>query len=198
MHPTEIPPWLRKILDESQDPDVCMKAIRCVVMPVWRETHPRLRNSPGPRKLGLFEVGDAVEIVLGGLTPAGRKTITWKWFLSKVQQTLGDSPNKGKHGEPRLYHETVLRPLIWVYILTALEWDDIPPQLFARRQPWMPADRSSFHALRKTFRRERNRSDYRLLRILKTEVKGIVKGTRVTFTRRDGKIDSLTIVIPRP
>jgi hypothetical protein len=197
MHSTEIPPWLRKILDESQDPDACMKAIRRVVMPLWRKEHPRNplgpRNPPGPRELDMGAVGNAVDAVLGRLTPADRKTITWKWFFLRVQQAIGDSPNRkwGKTG-PGLYDETVLRPLIWTYILGVMEWEDIPPKLFDRRQLWMPADRS-LPALKKAFRREQNRPLYRLLRDLKENL----KIARVSFSPRKWKErGEVTIIIP--
>lgn len=173
MHHTEIPPWLRKILDESQDTDACMKAIRRVVMPVWRAAHPRpltwlLRPPPGPRRLDLIKVWDAVENVLGELTPAGRKTITWKWFLSKVQQTVGNSPNRkwGKSG-PGLYDETVLRPVIWNYILKNVAWCKIPPKLLARRQRWMPTDRLMLKALHEAGNNEPNRVISDMLRELR-------------------------------
>ena len=174
MHSTEIPPWLRKILDESPDPDACMKAIRRVVMPVWRPAHPRPlpwlpRPRPGPRRLELIKVWVAVENVLGGLTPAGRKTITWKWFLFKVQQTVGNSPNRkwGKSG-PGLYDETVLRPLMWNYILKNVAWGKIPPKLLARRQRWMPTDRLMLDALHQAGNTEPERFISDMLRELRT------------------------------
>lgn len=142
---TPLPPWLDTILAEAENPEAVWRDLHAL----WTKRHPSKKT--GPRKLTMADVCLPVEGVLERMTPAIRSQIEWGEFIILVQQAVGNSPNKEKGVTPRLYHETVLRPLVMDYICAALQWREIPPKLFARRKPWMPADRFDLAARRLAF-----------------------------------------------
>ncbi|MBI5315031.1 MAG: hypothetical protein HZB34_03585 [Nitrospirae bacterium] len=135
--PKPIPPWLRKIIDEAEDPAACMQAIRRVVMPVWRKAHPR-RKKTGPR-LDPVLVRDAVMNVLGNLSPKAFNAITYKWFIQEVQKELGGSHYKKRdekrEGVGHPYNANLIRR-VTRHVMVTIPESNVPPNLLTRRRQW--------------------------------------------------------------
>mgnify|MGYP001569581379 CR=1 FL=1 len=136
--PKPIPPWLRKIIDESVDPVTCMQAIRREVMPEWRKKHPRPRKKPGPRAPLVpvpVAVRNAVIKVFDNLSPMAFKEINWKGFIEEVQKELGDSPYKRRGVEPHPYNTDLIR-LVARHVMVTIPKANIPPGIIDHRRQW--------------------------------------------------------------
>lgn len=127
-----IPPWLRKIIDETDTPEACKKAVWRVVKSEWDATHPRKLKKRGTKALTLAQMHMAVDKVLCELGPIKRR-IPFPSFLKKVQIALGDSPTRKRDGTRGLYGDGEVAAAFKTYMVKVY-WHNPPMHLYKRRE----------------------------------------------------------------
>ena len=128
----KIPPWLRKIIDETETPAACKKAVWRVVKSEWDAKHPRKPEKRGTKALTLAQMHTAVGKVLRDLKPQ-RGRIPYARFQRNVQIALGNSPTKKRDGTYSLYELSTVRPVLKEYLATVYWPTQAPVHLNKRR-----------------------------------------------------------------